>query len=154
MNLAPKNKTLFVLDDDAVFHRIMALANRPNFFRMSHHYEVKSLLAYLWNHRDDHANLPDMIFADLTMPVYDGWYFLNGYHKIHNWLCKDIVVYVVSASISKVDTERVANYSFVKQYITKPISMDKLREIAGRKDYPESQRSHLRLLANRPLIIQ
>jgi two-component system chemotaxis response regulator CheY len=135
MNLATQNKNLFVLDDDAMFHRIITLANRKNFFRISHHYQVRSILAYLWNHKDDHASLPDVIFADLIIPHYDGWCFLNGYQKIRNCLCKDIAVYVVSASISKVDIEKVANYSFVKQYITKPISMDKFREIAGLEKY-------------------
>lgn len=135
MNLYKQNKSLFVLDDDAIFHRIMALANKSNSFRISHHYEVKSLLIYLWNHRDDYEGLPDVVFADLTLPLYDGWYFLNGYKTIRSWLCKDISVYVVSASISKVDTERVATYPFVKQYITKPVPMDKLREIAEHKSY-------------------
>lgn len=138
MNLDKQNKSLFVLDDDAIFHRIMALANRSNFFNISHHYEVKSLLIHLWNHRDDYDGLPDVIFVDLTLPVYDGFYFLDGFKKIKSWLCKDITLYVVSASISKVDTEKVATYPFVKQYITKPVPMDKLREIAEYKTYRKS----------------
>ena len=154
MNLVTKNKTLFVLDDDTMFHRIMTLANKQSVFNISHHYEVRSLLAHLWNNRDDHSKLPDVIFADLTIPHYDGWCFLNNYQKIRNWLCKDITVYVVSASISKVDIEKAENYSFVKQYIIKPISMDKFREIAGSKNNSVPNRYHIRSFTNSPLIIR
>ncbi|MES2426068.1 MAG: response regulator [Bacteroidota bacterium] len=137
MNIAPRNKTLFVLDDDAIFHRILTLANKQVFFKhIFHHYDVKSLMAYLWKNRNDHSNLPDVIFADLSLPINDGWCFLNAYEKLRNMLCKNIVVYVVSVSIRKVDSDRVANYSFVKQYITKPISMNQFREIAEEKAHP------------------
>ena len=138
MNLAPKNKNLFVLDDDVMFHYIIAFANRKNLFHISHHYQVRSILTHLWKHKDNPTGLPDVIFTDLTIPHYDGWFFLNVYQKISPWLCKDIAVYVVSASANQVDIERVANYSFVKQYITKPISMDKFKEIAGFEKYQVS----------------
>jgi response regulator RpfG family c-di-GMP phosphodiesterase len=138
MNFTEKNKNLFILDDDDIFHRIMAMANRNNFFRISHHYDVKSILAHLCKYKDDHAKLPDVIFADLTIPEYDGWYFLNMYQKLCHLLCKDIMIYVVSASVSQFDMDRAANYSFVKQYITKPIPMSKFEEIAGLETYKAS----------------
>jgi CheY-like chemotaxis protein len=138
MNLTIQNKSLFVLDDDITFHRLLTLANQKNLFRVSHHYQVRSILTHLWKHKNDPTNLPDVIFVDLTIPLYDGWFFLNVYQKIHYWLCKDIAIYVVTASKSEIDIERAASYSFVKQYITKPISMDKLKEIAACENYRAS----------------
>ena len=130
MNTPPQNKTLFVLDDDAIFHRIMTLANRHNAFRdITPYYNVKVLLAYLLKYRNDHKNLPDVIFVDLGIPVSDGWHFLYVYNRIYNSICKNIEIYVVTVSVNKSDNARMSAYPFVKQYITKPISMDQFRMI-------------------------
>lgn len=124
--------TLFVLDDDPLFHRIIELAHaKSSLYRhISHHYEVKPLINYLWNNRQDRSNLPDVLFVDLNIPVVDGWEFLDELDKIYSKLCKNIMVYVISVSVRKEDQIRATQYPCVQEFIIKPVNMDKLRAIA------------------------
>ncbi|WP_186292767.1 response regulator [Mucilaginibacter corticis] len=127
-----QTKTLLVLDDDDLFHRILTFANKPNFFHhIYHHFEVEALIDYLSLNKQLAANLPDVIFVDLSIPVNDGWNFLNTYEEIRASLCKEINVYILTASVRKSDRERASGYTFVKQFISKPFTMDQFREIAG-----------------------
>ncbi|MDB5157108.1 MAG: response regulator containing a CheY-like receiver domain and a domain [Mucilaginibacter sp.] len=126
-----RKQTLLVLDDDDVFHRIVALANKPKFFKhICHFTEVDALITYLKDNRNNQFKLPDMMFVDLAIPHKDGWNFLDAYEEIRSSLSKPIKVYVVTVSVRKVDHERVSGYSFIEQFITKPISMDRFRELA------------------------
>jgi len=127
-----RKQTLIVLDDDHVFHRMMTFANKPQFFKNICHYnEVDVLIDYLKKNKNNHFNLPDVIFVDIAIPVKDGWSFLNAYNEIRKSLSKHIIVYVVTASVQKIDNDKVSRYSFVKQMISKPITMEKFREIAA-----------------------
>lgn len=122
---------LFVLDDDAVFHRLVeltAVKTRP-FKGVYHYYEAESLLQYLYTHRNDHANLPDVIFVDLKMPGIDGWQFLDALHRFSAEFCKPIAVYVVTVSVIKDDMARAHTYKMVKDFVVKPISISWLAEV-------------------------
>jgi CheY-like chemotaxis protein len=125
--------TLFILDDDSVFHRLIELAHaRSNPYRhIQHHYEAKPLINYLWNNRHDSSNLPDVIFVDINMPITDGWTFLDDLNSMHTKLCKNITVYVISVSVRKEDKIRATNYACVQEYIVKPVNTEKLKAIAS-----------------------
>ena len=66
--------TLIVLDDDAIFHKIMdyAHANSNSYTHIYHNYEAEQLLEYLYANRSDASSLPDVIFVDLYLPRMDG----------------------------------------------------------------------------------
>ncbi len=71
--------------------------------------------------------LPDVILLDLNMPVLDGWQFLEEFIKIP---CeKEILIYVVSSSVDPEDVLRAKSYEGVSDYIVKPISVKKLKEV-------------------------
>jgi CheY-like chemotaxis protein len=127
--------TLFVLDDDQLFHRLieLSLSKSKPFNKVYHHYDAKELVRYLWEHRNDKANLPDIIFVDIKMPGFDGWEFLNALQNIFPTLSKKITIYVISVSVIKTDKIRAENYPIVEEFICKPISVDKLKAIALKK---------------------
>lgn len=79
------------------------------------------------NMRSD--TLPDFIFLDINMPVMNGWEFLEEYHKICGKLPKPIMVYVVSSSIDSYDINRSKEYTAVTDYIVKPITRIKYKEL-------------------------
>lgn len=71
--------------------------------------------------------LPDIILLDLNMPILDGWQFLEEFIKIP---CnKKILIYVVSSSVDPEDVLRAKSYESVSDYIVKPISVAKLKEV-------------------------
>jgi len=71
--------------------------------------------------------LPDVILLDLNMPILDGWQFLDEFVKIP---CeKEILIYVVSSSVDPEDVLRAKSYEGVSDYIVKPISVAKLKEV-------------------------
>ncbi|GAA0718021.1 response regulator [Aquimarina litoralis] len=71
--------------------------------------------------------LPDIILLDLNMPILDGWQFLEEFIKIP---CnKKILIYVVSSSVDPEDVLRAKSYESVSEYIVKPISVAKLKEV-------------------------
>lgn len=76
--------------------------------------------------------LPEIIFLDLSMPVLDGWQFLEEYEKLKTKLTKDIVIYILSSSISPEDVEKASTLPLVTDYISKPITKDKFIEIMSK----------------------
>ena len=65
---------------------------------------------------------PDIIFLDLNMPNIDGWQFLDEVQK-HSFIEK-LNIYIVSSSIDNHEIERAKRYKSVKNFISKPISLD------------------------------
>ena len=61
------------------------------------------------------------------MPIMDGWQFLDEFIRIKTK--KTIKVYIVSSSVNPTDIERAKTYNMVSNYIVKPISREKLKEI-------------------------
>ncbi len=68
--------------------------------------------------------LPDVVFLDLSMPIMDGWEFLDEYRTIMSDLTKPNRLYVLSSSVSPHDMERAKQYDFVRDFIVKPLSRD------------------------------
>ena len=124
--------TLTVLDDDDIFHKIMDYAHAKSDFytHIYHDYSAEQLLDYLYEHSDESERLPDVLFVDIYLPAFDGWSFLDAYDKLVDMLCKKIAVYIVTTSVRKEDAVRGNEYPFVVEYLTKPLTTDKLREIA------------------------
>ena len=73
--------------------------------------------------------LPDIILLDLSMPIMDGWQFLDEYVKINPKIGKKITVFICSSSISPDDVARAKSINAVSDFIIKPMTKDKLIEI-------------------------
>jgi CheY-like chemotaxis protein len=129
--------TLFIVDDDIVFQRIikMTLIKYPAFKHVHYFTEGKSLLTYLIENKNDFSNLPDVIFLDLSMPELDGWGVLDAMQQFYNSLCKKIAVYIVTVSVIARDKERALAYGFVKEFISKPLYGDKIIAIKNSMQY-------------------
>ncbi len=85
--------------------------------------------------RHIHANvgnselLPDMILLDINMPFMDGWEFLKAFDEVKDRLAKQICIYVVSSSIDERDVSRAKSIGYVADYVEKPVTTDRLREL-------------------------
>jgi len=73
--------------------------------------------------------LPDYIFLDIAMPIMNGWEFLEQYRDLNidpNGKCK---IYILTSSTYQADIRKSASYPIVKDYIAKPLDVEKIRKV-------------------------
>ncbi|AXT60991.1 response regulator [Aquimarina sp. AD10] len=118
-----------IIDDDPIFifgiKKIMELIGFSKSFMIFHN--GKEALNNLKAIVSQEEKLPDVILLDLNMPILDGWQFLEEFIKVP---CKKkIIIYIVSSSVDPEDVLRAESYQEVSDYIVKPVSVQKLKEI-------------------------
>lgn len=78
--------------------------------------------------RSENSNpLPNLIFLDLNMPVWDGWEFYAAAQKLPGF--EQVTTYILTSSLSSDDMEKAKDFGLSDHYLTKPLSFDKLKEI-------------------------
>jgi len=77
----------------------------------------------------DSESLPDLILLDINMPIMNGWEFLEQFNPINRGLQNRPSLYVVSSSIDPVDFKKAKSIECVRDYISKPISMESFEQI-------------------------
>lgn len=80
---------------------------------------------------EDKTAMPEYIFVDITMPTMDGWEFLNEYIKLNVDCLEQSKVYILTSSLFKSDYDKSLAYPFLKGYIRKPLSLNKVNEVFG-----------------------
>ena len=70
---------------------------------------------------------PDLIFLDISMPVMDGFGFLDFINKTGT--CIDVHVVMLTTSVRPADKQRALNFSQVVDYIEKPLDIEKVENV-------------------------
>lgn len=124
-------KNLFIIDDDEIFVfltmkiiRSTGLVENISVFR-----DGEEAIEHLKSIANQQAMLPDVILLDLSMPIMDGWEFLEEYVKLKATIEKDIQLYLASSSISPHDIERSKGIKEVSDFIVKPFEKERFIEI-------------------------
>ena len=86
-------------------------------------------LNYLKENLNSEYNLPDVIFLDLSMPIMDGWQFLDEFSHLESERTQKIIIYICSSSISPHDLLKAKKMSAVSDFIIKPVTKDKFSEL-------------------------
>jgi CheY-like chemotaxis protein len=73
--------------------------------------------------------LPDVIFLDIDMPLMDGFQFLDEFEKLSEQTRNKCSVVMLTSSINPQDVNKSKKYSYVKEYINKPLSQGSLEKL-------------------------
>ncbi|ESU26552.1 hypothetical protein FLJC2902T_25230 [Flavobacterium limnosediminis JC2902] len=76
------------------------------------------------------GDIPDIILLDIEMPQMDGWDFLSELFRIEEHFHKEATIYIASSSIAIEDKMKAKNYPCVKDFLSKPMNLEKLTAIA------------------------
>lgn len=123
------NNTIYIIDDDPIhvflvkkYLSKLGIENDTVVLKNG-----KEAFEYLKKVIIKSEKLPELIFLDINMPIWDAWQFLAEYPKLK--IKKNIAIYLLTSSICKEDYEKAEEYGLNNKYITKPIAIEKIREI-------------------------
>jgi CheY-like chemotaxis protein len=122
---------LVMIDDNPVQHLIMQrMFERCDLFPdVAHALDGRTIIEFLQEYRTNTEELPNVILLDLHMPEFSGWDFLAEFERLY-WSFKKIIsVYIISSSVAPEDRARARQYPFVKDFLTKPISAERLHSL-------------------------
>ena len=122
-------KSICIIDDDPIYlmlaKRLISLNQFSNLI-FEYRDGNEAYLALKQMH-DQGEQMPDMIFLDINMPIWDGWDFLDEIVKLE--LQDTFDVYMVSSSTSPYDREKAEKYPLIKRFLTKPLEIEALKLI-------------------------
>ncbi len=78
-------------------------------------------LEYLSSNQDNLAEIPEIVFLDINMPIMDGFQFLEDFEKFSQDVHDRCKIIMLSSSISPKDIDRAASSKYVKKYLNKPL---------------------------------
>lgn len=125
-----KTKKIYIIDDDKLTVKLMTMLIQRNQFCDEIHsfFNAQSALEELKKNSADSDKLPDAILLDLNMPIMDGWQFMDEFIKLS--LKKEISIFIVTSSIDPADIKMAEKNHYLKDYIMKPITAEKLKAMS------------------------
>jgi len=114
---------ILLIDDDPIVNFLSEIVlKNMGFNDISAVTDGKQALESLKNEK-----CPDLVFLDINMPVMDGFSFLA--RVVKELLCKHMKVVILSSSGRQKDKDLASQFSNVVDYIEKPLSQDKVRQV-------------------------
>jgi CheY-like chemotaxis protein len=76
-----------------------------------------------------HDAAPDCIFVDLNMMPMNGFEFVQAFESDLKEKCPHTRIYMLSSSLRRQDREKALEHASVKDFLVKPLTLEKLQEI-------------------------
>lgn len=132
-----KTVSVLLVDDDEINNFISiklikkALTNTDIMACLNGRYAIDQLVEI---QRKDPSQLPDYILLDINMPIMNGWEFLDEYKRINLDPLGKSKIFIISSSVFSNDINKARSYPLVKDFISKPLNVDKIKELFGVKE--------------------
>lgn len=125
------NRSVFIIDDDPIYlYMLERIIRECNFSENITSFDNgKPALDALSKNHLDTQRIPDVIFVDISMPIMNGWEFLDHLKETAVLEKKNIQIVLVSSSINPREIELIEKYPIVTKYIVKPITPSDLEAL-------------------------
>ncbi|WP_345949425.1 MULTISPECIES: response regulator [unclassified Mucilaginibacter] len=77
----------------------------------------------------DPESLPDYILLDINMPIMNGWEFLDEFKRLGLDPLNKTKIFIISSSVFSNDINKAKSYDLVKDFISKPLNVEKIKEL-------------------------
>ncbi|WP_295649734.1 response regulator [uncultured Mucilaginibacter sp.] len=134
MTVSTKSVRILLVDDDEINNFISVKLIKKTLINT----EIKTCLNgkfaidELANIQEDKPDeLPDCILLDINMPIMNGWEFLEEYERLNIDPQGKTKIFIISSSVFNNDINKAKSYPLVKDFISKPLSIDKIKDMLG-----------------------
>lgn len=126
-----KKQHVLLIDDNEVDNYISKYIFTKS--QMAEKITIKSsaieALKLLEELKGNSAEFPDLIFLDIRMPLMDGFQFLDEFMKFDEALKNHCSVIMLTSSSDQEDIKKALQYTVVKKYLTKPLTLKMLENL-------------------------
>jgi two-component system, chemotaxis family, chemotaxis protein CheY len=121
-----------LIDDDPISHLISTrMIKLFSSLEVENFTDPREALSKLfWRATHEVSSFPNYILLDIDMPYMDGWQFLAEFEKLPEDVIKNVSIIILSSSIHFNDIEKAKQYKYVTNFLSKPLTEDKVRMLA------------------------
>lgn len=126
--MTPPLKNVWLIDDDKIFQftAAMILESTGLTKTVQTFLNGKEAMNFLTDSKTNQkAQLPDIIFLDINMPVMNGWEFIEEFQQFSGTQSQPIKIYLVSSSVDESDIIESKKYPSITDYVIKPLNRNK-----------------------------
>lgn len=123
------NKYVLLVDDDPVFHIIFNRMIKKVDARLKVNSFLNGQIALEYLNENYSIDNQYIILLDINMPVNNGWQFLDEIKKWGIVKNNTMTLFIVSSSTDVDDIKKAKKYHFVKGILSKPLSIDSVKNI-------------------------
>lgn len=123
-------KQVVVIDDDPINNMICEKLIQHLGFAENVSSFLSATEALEWLQAHPEAGI-DVVFLDINLPIMDGWEFLEQLQQLQLQGYRiPFTIHIHSSSVSQEDQEKALRHPLVKSFLLKPLTPDKLAQLA------------------------